>query len=112
MQVLLAVAAVVIPVILAAMARDRSLLTMIGQSKADYDKKVNAATRELHERINRVRDEFVRREDFYMQIEKVEKQIEGLREDLKTMVERTNNQYAEILRRLGHHGIDKIDKQR
>lgn len=71
------------PVVLAAIARDRSLIAMIGAVKEDAARATTAATEPIHERINRVRDEFVRRDDLESHLARIDKQFGELREDFR-----------------------------
>jgi hypothetical protein len=100
LQVLIAFAALAVPVIGAAMARDRSLLTMIQTVKDDAAANVKASTDPIHERINRIRDEFVRRDDLEGHLERWDKQFEGLRDDLRRVSENSDRKLDEIRRLL------------
>lgn len=88
LSILLGVAAVLTPVIVAAMARDRTLMTMIhnarqdisglvAAAKTDNDKLLSDATNVVHDRINRVRDEYARRDDLDGHLARFDKQMDG-----------------------------------
>lgn len=96
LAVLLAVAGLAIPAIGIAMARDRSLLTMIQNTKTDAATATKAATDPIHERINRVRDEFVRREDLDGHLLRWDKQFDDLRAELRRSAESTDRKLDEI----------------
>jgi hypothetical protein len=105
-ELLVGIGAVLTPVVLAAFARDRSLLQMISATKDDAGKMITKATDPLHERINRVRDEFVRRDDLAAHLERVDKQFDDLRAEVRRSGENTDRKLDEIRRTLSP-GIGK-----
>lgn len=82
-KILLGVAGLLVPVVLAAMARDRSLMSIISSVKDDTVRSVKASTDPIHERINRFRDEYVRRDDLEGHLTRIDKQFNDLREDFR-----------------------------
>lgn len=84
LQVLLGVAAVGVPAVLAAIARDRTLLAMI-----------DSGANQLHDRINRIRDEFVRRDDLAEHLKRMEKQFDGVSMQLKELSSEIRQMRAE-----------------
>lgn len=106
-QIAVSAGGVLTPVILAAMARDRTLFTMIGSVKADVSKvktevgqQIKSAVDPVHERINRVRDEFVRRDDLEGHLNRWEKQFDDLRAEMRRNNENLNTQLSEIAKLL------------
>lgn len=73
-QVLIGVGSLLTPMVIAAFARDRALMGMI-----------NSQTSQIHERINRTRDDFVRRDDLAAHIARLDKQFDDVRQDLKIL---------------------------
>jgi hypothetical protein len=82
------------PIVLAAKARDTSLLTMIAAVKHDSGKMVQAATEPIHERINRVRDEFVRRDDLDGHLARIDKQFDAVH----SAIQRGNDEIKGLIR--------------
>lgn len=91
------VAAFAVPAVLAAMARDRTLFAMLSEVQMSAQNTVKSAVDPIHERINRVRDEFVRREDLDGHLRRFEKQIDELKQNLKSSEERHTNRYDAIM---------------
>lgn len=73
-QVLIGVGSLLTPVVIAAFARDRALISMITTQGSH-----------LHERINRVRDDFVRRDDLAEHLARNEKQLDDMRTDIRRL---------------------------
>lgn len=96
-QLLLGIGGIAVPVILAAMARDRTLFGMVTKVQAEFSERVKVAVDPIHERINRVRDEFVRREDLDAHLRRFEKQIDEIKQNIKTSEERHSNRYDMIM---------------
>jgi uncharacterized protein with von Willebrand factor type A (vWA) domain len=71
-------------------ARDRTILRLISEG----DSKVQAATEKkmdvLHERVNKTRDEFVRRDDLDGHLSRIEKSIGIMHEEQRDMNKRLN----------------------
>lgn len=84
-QLMVGFGGLLVPVVLAAMARDRSLLTMIKQ-----------ANDTVHDRINRVRDEYVRRDDLDGHLGRWDKQFDDLRAEMRSRGEKTDKTLDEI----------------
>jgi hypothetical protein len=99
-HIFLGIGAVLTPFILAAMARDRALLTMISTVKDDTSQQIKAATDPVHERINRVRDEFVRRDDLEGHLGRWDRQFEDLRTEMRRNSDFVGEQLREIMNRL------------
>lgn len=73
-QVLIGVGALLTPVVIAAFARDRQLLASISAGDA-----------QIHDRINRIRDEFVRRDDLAEHLARLDKQFVDFRADMREL---------------------------
>ncbi len=86
LQVLIGVGSVLTPVVIAAFARDRSLVAMI-----------EASATQLHDRVNRTRDEFVRRDDLAEHLLRLDKQFDSMRADMRLLSD-------EIRRLIGRTG--------
>lgn len=66
--------------------------------------KVHGETKQLHERVNRVRDEYVKRVDLDSHIERLDSNIVKLGDDMRTSSERTNQRLDAVLAHLmGNH---------
>lgn len=83
-QVLIGVGTLLTPLVIAAFARDRALLSM-----------VNAQTADVNARINRVRDEFVRRDDLAEHLSRFDKQLDDMRDDWRRLSDRIEALIAE-----------------
>lgn len=88
-------------IVLVIMGRDRSLIQFIGQGKAESMAAVEAAKDDLrifanagldaaHARINRFRDEYVRRDDFAAH----ERRVEKVLDEMKALQNRMHEQNA------------------
>lgn len=93
---LLSVGGLLTPIVLAAMARDKSLMSMISGAKEDMAAHINAATAPLHERVNRVRDEYVRRDDLDGHLRRFEKSMDEVKSQLMRQSEKTEARLSEI----------------
>ena len=82
-MVLLGAAGTLTPVILAAMARDRTLISMINVIREEVMQSVTAAAAVTHDRINRVRDEYVRRDDLEAHLKRIEKTFDDIRSEIQ-----------------------------
>lgn len=100
LQVVVAVGSLLTPFALAALARDRALLAMIGKVKDDAGELVKATTDPLHERVNRVRDEYVRRDDLNDHLARIDKRFD----DMAAEQRRANGRLDEIRDLLVGHG--------
>lgn len=102
---LIAVLAVVIPLIIAlvggAWARDRQFTTMQHQTHEELSSAMREATDNLHERINRTRDEmaehYVRRVDLNEHLARVEKSIDGIQSEMRENARDTTGRLDAIL---------------
>lgn len=105
-------------VFLVVMQRDRSLIQFIGQGKQEALDAVNsgkvealaaielakedlrafaqAGHAELHARINRVHENFVRRDDFQAHERRVEKSLDGFAADMRRVEEKLDVRHAEL----------------
>lgn len=94
-------------VILVVMGRDRSLIQFIGQSKAetmaaielakdDLRKYAKSGHDDLHARINRVQETFVRRDDFDAHERRAGKSFDDLRADMRRLDEKQEARHNEI----------------
>lgn len=101
------IAVALIPVVLAAMARDRSMMTMISGTRNDWQnsiaaakedcrKMLDAGTGTLHDRISRVRDEYVRRDDLDGHLQRMEKQFDEVRNEMRRNSENTDKKLDDI----------------
>lgn len=100
-QVTVGLGGLLVPVVIAAFARDRQLLGMIQQGKDDTREHVEEAAKGLHERVNRVRDEYVSHREFTGYVQRVEKGFDELKEDLRRQGERTDVQLRELKQMIG-----------
>ena len=96
LQVLLGVGAVLTPFAIAAMARDRALMSTIARGKEDAATMIQTQAGQLHERINRVRDEYVRRDDLEGHMTRTDKQRDDMRGELRRMAENTEKRLEEL----------------
>lgn len=78
---------------------DRKIAAM----KADCDKDANV----LHERINKTRDEFVRRDDLDGHLARIEKSISGMHEEQKG----TNKRIDEFMTAMASNNGHSIKRQ-
>lgn len=106
-QPFLAIGALLTPIVLAAMARDRSLLVMLNSArqdalnaivvmKDDARRMIAASTEPLHDRVNRVRDEYVRRDDLDGHLARMGKQFDDIRDDMRRNSENLDKRLDEI----------------
>ena len=96
-QIFLGIGGIMTPVVLAAMARDRSLISMFTTMETGLEQRIKAETAPLHERVNRVRDEYVRRDDLEAHLSRMEKQFDEVRAELRRTSETNEKRLAEIL---------------
>lgn len=85
------------PVVLAAMARDRSLISMFTTLETSLEARIKAETAPLHERVNRVRDEYVRRDDLDAHLSRMEKQFDEVRAELRRNNETVEKRLTEMV---------------
>ena len=98
-QLLLGVGAFMTPIVLAAMARDRALITMI-----------KTTTDPIHDRINRVRDEYVREDHLNGHLSRIEKRFDDMANDVRRRSEQTDKRLDEITRMLRNAERDRSDE--
>lgn len=110
-QLALGLAGVAISVGVPMMARDRAMMTMIGSTRSDWERAItsakedshkllDAATNAIHDRIGRVRDEYVRRDDLDGHLGRWDKQFDDLRGEMRRNSDATNKQLSEIMKLL------------
>lgn len=75
--------AIMTPIVIAAFNRERALYTLISGMKDELSGMLKAHTDPLHDRINRVRDEYVRRDDLAGHLERWEKRFDDLRDEMR-----------------------------
>lgn len=106
-QVLVSIGGLAVPIVLAAMARDRALMAMITGTRTDWQnaiavvkddtrKMTDTAATTLHDRISRVRDEYVRRDDFDAHSRRMDKQFDTIHAELVRSAEHTDKRLDEI----------------
>lgn len=76
---------------------DRDLSTKIDRESAALSGGMKAADDALHERVNRVRDEYVRRTDLDGHIQRLEKNVDDLRKDIKQSRSEMNERLDRII---------------
>ena len=81
-------------------ARDRNLMAMLEDMKDQLRGHTTRTGNELHERVNSVKDEYVRRVDLDGHIVRIEKSMDGLRADAKTHNDAVNTRLDHILTQL------------
>lgn len=106
-QVLVSTGGLAVPIVLAAMARDRSMMAMITTTRGDWEraiaaakddgrKMIDTASTTLHDRISRVRDEYVRRDDLEAHLRRFEKQFDAIHSELVRSYEHTDKRFDEL----------------
>lgn len=85
---LFAVGGLLTPIVLAAFSRDRTLFSMITHSKEEMRAFVDATVNPLNERIDRVRNEYVRRDDLSDHLTRIEKRFDNIQERLDDIRDR------------------------
>lgn len=71
-------------------ARDRALRDKFDTKIDSVEKTVNDKTEALHERINRARDDFVRRDDLDKHLTRIERTVESGINSMSTEIKGTN----------------------
>lgn len=99
-KLLLGIGGLMIPIAMIAFARDRSLQAMISTVKDDANSQIKASTDPIHERINRVRDEFVRRDDLEGHLQRWDRQFAEIRDDMRRNNDAIGKRLDEIMARL------------
>lgn len=99
--VILGFSGVIITVVGGIIARDRQLTNMIHRNHEDTAHERSQGDEKLHDRINRVRDEmaagYVRRVDLDGHLQRLEKQISDMRQDMKDERRETNQRLDAVL---------------
>lgn len=78
-------------------ARDRYILGLISKNHEGSIKAIQEATSETHERINRVKDEYVRRVDLDGHIVRLDRSVNALAEEMRSSTVATNQRLDAIL---------------
>lgn len=94
--VLLAVGGLLTPIILASMARDRTLVSMIAAGRDASEKAIQMASDLIHDRINRIRDDYVRRDDLQGHLVRIDKQFDDMRAHIQRGQETTEKKLDAI----------------
>lgn len=97
------------PIVMAAQARDRSLTAMVNSAKEDAVMTVKTATDPIHERINRVRDEYVREDHLNAHLIRIEKRFDEMAGEMRRGSERVDkglDEIRKILQGRGHSSAD------
>lgn len=95
-QLALGVGGFLTPIALAALARDRSLMTMMTSVQTAVADQIKSATDPIHERVNRIRDEFVRRDDLDGHLARWDKRFDEMRADMQ----RNNDEMKKTLKEI------------
>lgn len=88
-QFWLSVASLFIPLVGAAWARDQALQRMITGTRSDWQREISAVkddarhimgatAQELHDRVNRTREEYVRRDDLHAHLGRIDKRLDDM----------------------------------
>lgn len=75
-------------------------MAMIATMKSDAEKNTKTATDALHNRVNRIRDEFVRRDDLATHLAQFDKRLDEMRDELRRSAEKTDKRLDAILQQL------------
>lgn len=86
--ILLGVGALLTPIVIAAFSRDRTLFGMLASVKDDTRSFVDASIGPLNDRIDRVRNEYVRRDDLADHLNRIEKRFDTLDDKLEDIRDR------------------------
>lgn len=90
------------PIVLAAMARDRSHTQAIAGVKDDMAREIKSSVDPLHERVNRVRDEYVRRDDLDGHLARLDKRFDEMNAHVQrshSYVEKRLDEISAMLRK-------------
>jgi len=101
-QLLLGVGGFLTPIVLAAMARDRAHTQAITGAKEDMAREIKSGIDPLHERVNRVRDEYVRRDDLDGHLVRLDKRFDEMNAHIlrsHSYVEKRLDEITAMLRR-------------
>ncbi|AJD83157.1 hypothetical protein [Paracoccus phage vB_PmaS-R3] len=94
-------AGVIITVVGGVIARDRQLTNMIHRNHEETAQERSLGDEKLHDRINRVRDEmssgYVRRVDLDGHLQRLERQLGEMRQDMKEERRETNQRLDAVL---------------
>ena len=89
------------PVVIAAFSRDRTLMAMISGAKEDMTRQVKDNVDPLHDRVNRVRDEYVRRDDMDGHLARLDKRFDEFNQSMlrnNAHVEKRLDEIATLIR--------------
>ena len=89
-------------------ARDRYILNMIAKNHEGSIKAIQESNSEVHERINRVKDEYVRRVDLDGHIVRLDSSVKGLATEMRASTQATNQRLDALLAHFAIHA--KTDK--
>lgn len=89
---LIGIGTLLTPVVLAAMARDRQVGRIITEAKDGLRQDVE----KVHDRVNRVRDEFVRRDDLAAHLDRIDKSFDQVRQDFAAHAKHTDVKFGEL----------------
>ncbi|QDP53525.1 MAG: hypothetical protein GOVbin4933_71 [Prokaryotic dsDNA virus sp.] len=78
-------------------ARDRYILNLISKNHEGSINAIQEATSEIHERINRVKDEYVRRVDLDGHIVRLDRSVNALAAEMRSSTVTTNQRLDAIL---------------
>lgn len=90
------VAGIFIPLIMAARKRDETLVLMIQQAKEDARLLAETKTRYVEERIDRIQQNYVRRDDFDAHMNRLDKQMDEIKDDIRRQVEQFSGDFREV----------------
>lgn len=84
------------PIVLAAMARDRSLIAMVNTTRDDMQRMIAQSADQTHERINRVRQEYVREDHLNAHLGRIDKRFDDMATELRRSSERVDKGFESI----------------
>lgn len=107
-SILLGTGGMLTPIVIAAWSRDRSMMTMIQSTRTDWQVSVASAKDDcrkmldtgmggVHERINRVRDEYVRQVDLDSHMGRYDKQFDDVRSEMRRNSDAMNKRLDDIM---------------
>lgn len=91
------------PIVIAAFSRDRTLMAMIAGAKEDMARQVKNGVDPLHERVNRVRDEYVRRDDMDGHLARLDKRFDEFNQQMLRNNDQVQKRLDEIAVLLRNH---------
>ncbi|MCA1241880.1 hypothetical protein LC092_05485 [Stappia stellulata] len=78
-------------------ARDRQLTRMVQDGDEKSTRMIQDGDEKLHDRINRVREDMVRRTDLDDHLQRVDKTLESLRHDIREQGKETTRRFDALL---------------